>query len=1026
MLNFWNFFIKNKAFSYVFVVALTIAGVSSVFSIPKESAPEIIIPMAIVNTVYPGATADDMEKLVTNKIEKALSNSLDDVKNITSTSKDSVSSVVVEFQTGTDMTKAISDVKDEVGKVSDLPKDSEDPSVIEINYADRPVMLISVSSDLPIKGLISLSKEVENKLESISGVSDVVVSGIPKKEVQVVVRKTALEQFGINLNDVVSSIGVSNSAVPVGNIELGGVDYTVKFEADIKNTFDIKDVAVFSKSGQAVYLRDIAFVSDGVSDSSSLTRVSVDGEPALVSATLSVYKRSGGDITKIAKNIREELGNMQKNGGLLSNSNVAISFDNGELVKKDLTNLSQSGLQTIILVMVTLILAIGFREAFVAGFAIPLSFLIAFWALYIFDNTINFISLFALILSVGILVDSAIVITEGIHTRIKKGFSNEEAVRETVREYHIPLSAGTMTTVAAFFPLFFISGIVGEFIKGIPFTVIFVLLASLFVALGILPIIASRFLGGNKKEGKLSEKQEYYTNKIQNWYKTKISGIVGNKRKEKRFLVGIVLAFIIVLTFPFTGFVKVVFFPEDDLDFLYINAQMPAGSTLEQTDFAIRSIEEVLYEQKDLDNFVTTIGETSNFDQSGNLVGERFANIVLNLKKDRSGTSSEILEDIRKSLGGVNNIEFRVLAPTSGPPVGAPVVINFFGDNFNALEDALTKAEDILKKIPGTTQIDNSLKNDSTEFVLDINREKIVELGLNPVIVAQTLRTAIYGTKATVIRENGDDIDVVVKLDLNSDFRTPHETNKANIDDIKQIPIITQNGTVLVGSLINADVNKGRSSISHKDEKRVVSITSEIANGYNARDILSEFEAKIKNVDLGGVKYEFAGENEESNQSFADMGVALIAGVLLMMIILILQFNSYKKAIFIVTIVPLSLIGIFVGLAITRLPLSFPSIMGFIALSGIVVNNSIILIDTIDTLRRKNPNLSKREAVIEGSTGRLRPIFLTTITTILGVAPLIFAAAIWAPLAFAIMFGLAFSVVITLVLVPVLYDRYIR
>lgn len=923
MLKFWNFFINNKAFSYVFVLALTIAGISSVFSIPKESSPEVIIPVAIINTIYPGATADDIEKLVTNKIEKSLSNSLEDVKTITSTSKESVSSVVVEFETGTDMKEAISDVKDEIDKISDLPEDAEDPSVIEINYADQPVMLISISSDLPVKGLINLSEDVESKLEGISGVSDVIVSGIPEREVQVVVRKTALQQFGININDVVSSIRSANSAVPVGSIELGDVDYTVKFEADIKSTSDIKDVAIFAKSGQAVYLRDIAFVSDGVSDSSSLTRVSVGGEPALVSATLSVYKRSGGDITKIAKDIRAELANMQNSGGILENSSVAISFDNGEYVKRDLTNLSQSGLQTIVLVMIILVLAIGFKEAFVAGFAIPLSFLIAFWALYLFDNTINFISLFALILSVGILVDSAIVITEGIHTRIKKGLSNNEAVKETVAEYHIPLSAGTMTTVAAFFPLFFISGIVGEFIKGIPFTVIFVLLASLLVALGILPIIAARFLDSNKDESTLSKKQEYYTNKIQNWYRNKISSIVGDKRKEKRFLVGIILSFIIVLTFPFMGFVKVIFFPEDDLEFLYINAQMPAGSTIEQTDFAIRSIEEILYEESSLDNFVTTIGETSNFDQNGNLVGERFANIVLNLKKDREKTSSQILEDVRESLNFIDSIEFRVLAPTSGPPVGAPIAINFFGDDFDKLEIALSKAEDVLKNIAGTTQIDNSLKNDSTEFVLNIDRERIVELGLNPVFVAQTLRTAIYGTEATVIRENGEDIDVVVKLDLNSNFRTPHDTNRANIDDIKQIPIVTSNGTVLVGSLIDADINKGRSSISHKDEKRVVSMTSEVEEGYNTREILSEFEKQMEGVNLEGVVYEFAGENEESNQSFADMGLALIAGVVLMVVILILQFNSYKKAVFIVSIVPLSLIGIFVGLAITRLPLSW-------------------------------------------------------------------------------------------------------
>jgi multidrug efflux pump subunit AcrB len=1021
MYRFWAFLATKKSFSLLVITALVLTGIYSVFVIPKESSPEVQIPIAVISTPFPGASTEDVETLVTKKIEDRLSSTLSDIDEITSSSSEGVSVVVVQFNAQADIDRSITEVKDEIDTViPELPSSAEDPIVSEVDLVDQPVIVISVSSDLPVTEFIELSNYIESELEAISGVSRIEKSGLPERETQVIVSRDALRQFNVRLVDVVGAIAGSNSSLPIGSIETSGVSYAVRFEGNITDPAELNDIAILNIAGEPIYIRDIAFVSNGVSDQTTTSRISIEGEPAQQALTLSIYKKSGGDITRVTSAVRDRLEKLENE--ITADIEMLISYDLGDFVRTDLISLSTTGLQTILLVFAILLISIGWREAVVAGLAIPLSFLIAFVGLYYSGNTINFISLFSLILAIGILVDSAIVITEGMHTKLEHVESPTKAALYTIKEFHKPLISGTMTTIAVFAPLFLISGITGEFIASIPFTIIFILLASLFVALGVVPLI-STFVLKQKNGNKLSKIRSKYTERLKIWYVKSLNKIIGDRKRENRFMQILVVLFVISAALPIVGIVKTAFFPQDDSDFLYAELRMPKGTILEETDLTTRRLESLLYEEPNITSFATTIGSGSAFGGGGS--GEEIANITILLDEEREETSTEILERLRENAKTISRADIYLSQPASGPPVGAPVLIRFLGDDLNELSMVADEAKTILEEIPGAIDVETSLEEGAIDFVFTIDRSKASSVGLDVGTIASTLRTAIHGTKATTIKSSTNDIDVIVKLAVNADYQTPHDTNRVTPDAIRTIEIATPKGPVLLGSVIDVSIKKTPVAIEHQDGTRVAEVSANVADGYYASDVLGAFMERSDAISLPeNITMSIGGENEEVNQSFKDMGAALFVGILLILAILVLQFNSFRYAFFIIVIVPVSLIGIMFGLMITRQPLSFTSVMGYIALSGIVVNNSIILIDKINSLRQEKPGRDIANVVVEGSASRLRPILLTTFTTVIGIVPLTYASATWAPLAFAIIFGLSFAVLVTLVLVPIIYVRW--
>lgn len=1022
MHSLWIFFLKRRPFTYMVIFTLTLVGLYSLVSISKESAPEVVVPIGVVTTTLRGASAEDTEKLITNKLEDDVAN-IENIDKVTSTSLEGVSIVTAQFLASANIDKSLQDLKEAVDHAKiDFPKEADQPNVIKINFADQPVLIVSISVDTPAGALAKLGDDLKDEMKKVPGVSKVSVSGTRAKEVQVVVRKEALEKYNVRVDQVIAALSGANASFPIGNITVANVDYPIKFAGSIDEPSQIPDITISSNNGVPVYLRDLAYIVDGLETPKSYSRASVAGAPSSQALTLYVYKKSGGDVTKIVTNVRTKIEDLKLS--LLSGANVVISIDQGAKVQKDLTELSRVGLETVALVMLMLFLTIGWRESVVAALSIPLSFVIAFIGLYVSGNTINFLSLFSLILAIGILVDSGIVVTEAIHTRIKVYGNAEDAAIASIKEYAWPLIAGTMATVAFFFPLFFLSGIVGQFVASIPFTIIFVLIASIFVALGLVPLIAVLFTKEHKSM--FEEKQEKYFEISKEWYKKFLGKILDNKKLQNRFLILMGVGFVAAILLPVFGLVKVQFFPGGNEDFFYIQVEKPQGTPLGATDLSTREVEEVLYADPDIDSFVTTVGQSSSLSQTGPSSNSKLANITVMLNKKRTKTSTEVVEELRKKLAPITSADVRVEQASGGPPSGAPITLKFVGENINDLALAADRAQSLLESIPGTLDIQTSQRNDGTQFEIAIDRNKAAQVGLSAAQVAQTLRTAVSGNISTTIKKPEKDMDVVVKLNLNPNFINPEDTTKTTIDSILQIPIATPAGTILMGSLISTHVSESRATINHENRKRIATVSSQIKTGYTAIDINNEFkkraESELKIPD--GVTIDYAGESADVNKSFKEMGLALLAGIMLTLAIMILEFNSLRFPIYLIFVIPLSLIGVLAGLSISGQTLSFSSVLGVIALAGVIINHAIILLDSVIHLLRKNTGKPLRDVIIEAASVRLRPIFLTTITTVFGMIPLTTASPLWGPLAFSIMFGLMFAMILTLLLVPVLFYRW--
>lgn len=1080
----WEFFIRNNKFAYLFLVALIGVGAYSLLSIPKESAPEVVIPVGVVTTALPGAPAADIETLVTNEIERGLS-SLENVAEITSVSREGVSSVTVEFEADADLDDSIQELKDEVDTIApDLPDDAEEPNVSEVNFVDQPIMTIAVSADLSDFAFNALANDLENELESISGVSRVALSGVRDREVSVIVDQTALERYNLTLNEVVNGLRNANITFPIGQIENDGISYNVAFEGDITDSSQIDSVAVADRGGQPVYIRDIATVEDGLAPATSLSRLSLAGEPSQNSISIDVYKQSGGDITSIARSVNEQIESLKASGELLDGIETATVLDSGQQIETDLIRLTTSGLQTVVLVILLLVVAIGWREGLLAGTAIPLSFLFGFIGLYFSGNTINFLSLFSLILGIGILVDSAIVMVEGINRRMKDDptIDKQEAAMRAIRDFRAPLISGTLTTVSMFVGLFVVSGVIGQFIASIPFTLIFLLFASLFVALAILPLLAAGFLK-RRSATRFEQQQVAYAQRLERWYQGKLATFLESETKQHTFLAALFAALVFALSLPINVFagvvaaplvyvltyrlfrwqartgvadwkrallwfpgvlliaglsfgimgrvlpsynpVAVTFFEQGDVDYVIVEIENPEGTTKEVTDVDTRRVEEFLYDEPDIASFTTTVGSGSQFGSGGS--GEKFANIFVNLNADRERTSTEIVEHLRQELAPLNDIKVTVTQPSDGPPTGAAVIVKFLGDDLDEITRLANESVRIMESVPNTVNVESSTNNNSTEFVLELDRAKAASLGLDPFTVSQTARTAVFGTEATSLTTLEDDIDVVVRLNIDNAERVTADTaNQTTIDALEDLTIQSPTGPVPLSTIVDVSLRESSSVIRHEDGMRVVSVTADVDEGGNARDVQMQAVERIESelaIPENVVLSTGGGETEESNEAFTEMFLALLVGVTLMIGVLTLQFNSYLHTRYVLTILPFSLIGILVGLALTMNPLSFPSIMGFIALSGIVVNNAILLIDMMNQLRREDPERDLKDIIVTTAGNRLRPILLTTLTTVIGMVPLTYAGDIWSPLAYAVMFGLVFSVFITLVLIPVLYLR---
>jgi len=1007
------------------MVVLFLGGAYAVSAIPKESTPDIAIPLGIVSTALPGASASDVERLVTDKIEDSVLG-VENVSKVTSSSGAGFSNVSVEFNASADIDKSIQLLKEAVDKAApELPEEATDPVVSDVNFADQPILIVAISGNLAPAELTALGEIARDEIERVPGVSQVTLSGVRQREVQVIVRQAKLQEYGLTTSQVLRAIQEAGVGAPAGAITVNGVDYAVRFEAGVESTEDVAMVAIPGPGGSTLHVYDVADVVDGLEDPTSFSRVSVDGEPANPSLTLTVSKSRGGNIVATANAVKDTIEEMTIDG-VLAGTEAVVSYDGAKEVGDSLTELTRAGLETIALVLIVLLLTLGWREALVAAASIPLSFLIAFIGLLFAGNTLNNVSLFSLILAIGILVDSGVVVVEAFHTRLRTLGNPRDAAIAAIREYSLPLIAGTFTTIVVFVPLFFLSGIVGKFLASIPFTVIFVLLASIVVALGFVPLLSIMFVKATHT--KAEARQERYNRAAQAWYRTFLGNLLQDRKGQSRFMWVMGLLFIVALALPATGIVKSIFFPGADSDFVYLEIERPQGTALLETDVAVREVEEILYTMEGIESFVTVVGSGSSF--SGSIdgsagSGSQIGNVTINLPEHRDETSAEFVTRLREELRPVTSAVITVGEPANGPPASAPVSITFVGDDLDELMRTADRAAQVLADIPGTVNINASTKTSGAEFVVALDGAKAADAGVSAFAVADTLRTALFSAKATSIRTGTDDIEVRVKLDVNTAYRDPSETTRTNIDAVRSLQIAGTKGSIPLSTVATISYEPAQTAINHEAGHRITTVTAEVAPGENAIEAGAEFARRFTPDKLGeGVTMQSGGASEDVAESFTELFLALIAGAALMLCILILEFNSLRHSFYLLLLIPLSLIGVHAGLALMGQPLSLTSMLGVIALAGVIINHAIILMDSIARIHREQEHLPLREVVIEAATSRLRPIVLTTVVTVVGMIPLTLASPFWAPLAFAIMFGLAFSLLLTLVLVPILYYRW--
>ncbi len=1023
---FKNIFMENYRVIYLLMAAVLIFGLLAVVEMPKESAPEVDIPVVVVTTPFAGAGAENIEELVTRPIESQLSG-ISEVDSINSSSQQGLSTVIVQFDVSADSSEMVTEVRNRVGRArSDLPEEAGESNIQKISFSDVPIMRMAMAGPFEPAELKVYAEQLKEELESISNVSQVSLLGAPEREVQVKIDSDRLQELSLSPEVVIGALAAANVDLPIGSIETGGSIYSLRLDGQVVSSSDIRNIPVSQRGSALITIDDVAEVEDCFSPIGNISRFSIGGSTPEATISLQIFKESGqGDILTIADAAEERIESLLANG-FPEDIGVEIIQIDADNIRSDLNTLMSGGFLTVIIILLILTLFIGWREALQASLVVPFSFLSAFIFIEAFGLTINFLTLFSLILSLGILVDASIVVTESIFQKRSSGLTGSEAAQETVKDFQAPLIAGTLTTVFVFAPMLLVGGVMGEFIKSIPITVSAVLIAALFVAMVFITTIAARFLVKPPKKtevgllgiGKVMDR-------VSVWYQQRLDEILKKKRSSYIMLGVISGVFIIATSLPFIGVVGVNMFPLPDSDTISIDVETPAGTPFESTSDIIRPIEEMLASDPNVASFLAVVGQSSeagsiDIVQAGD---SNKAGITATLKDEKRPTSREIVSEYRNALRDWDGGEVRVSQPEAGPSAESAVRINLTGNDLENLESAARESADVLRSIEGTENVDDGIQATAGEFVIDVDRSVAARYGLSSSDIAKYLRTSLFGRSATELKVLEDEIDVIVLNDLGKNRNRIGSAIPVDVSFIENMTIETERGPVVLDTFIDVSLKPGRSTIDRRDGDRIIALTSDVAGGFNAQSIVKEFQEQIKEKELPpGVEIGYGGEVEEIQESFVDLARVMLIGVLMIFILMVLQFKSYIQPFFIMATIPLALTGVFLGLALVRQPISFPGFIGIVALAGIVVNNAIILIDTINKNCMREQCV--KDSILEAARSRFRPVILTTITTVFGLLPLIFVSPEWAPVAYSIIFGLIYATVLTLVVIPVLYDRF--
>ena len=1020
-----NTAIKNRTTVAVLMVLIVFAGVYNYISLPRESFPDVQIPMILVTTNYEGVSPQDIETSITMKLEEKLSG-IKGLKEMISSSAEGVSQITLEFDPDIVIEDALQYVRDRVDLAKpELPnvKECDEPVISEINLAEFPIVMINISGKISPVRLKGIADRLEDELEKIPGVLECDVLGALEREIRLEIDPDRLAAYQLTTAEIMRVIPSENVNISAGGLETPGVKFNIRIPAEFTDPGEVNHLPLTTRDGRTIYLADIMKIRDTFKDRTTYARL--NGRETI---TVAVKKRIGVNIIPIADRIKIVLNEFRKRCPKAVDFETTLDQSNDiRSMIKDLENNILSGL---ILVVIVLVLFMGWRTSTIVAMAIPLSMLISFVIIQLLGYTLNMMVLFALIMALGMLVDNAIVIVENIYRHAQMGYNRIEAAMKGTSEVAWPVITSTATTLAAFGPLMFWPGVMGSFMKYLPITLTITLSCSLFVAMVISPTVCSVVSGGVKK------KPDNKHHPFVAGYRLILSAALRHRRLTLALAAIMLLGMFVVYGIFNHG---ILFFPEMDPNRCIINIRCPQGTNIRETNRITSIVEGRIEPDRDkyeLKYIVANVGSAGGgqvlFGSTG---GAHVSNLTLIFHDydRRKGSSAEAIKQIRKAVSDIPGAEIKVEKEEGGPPVGEPVTIRIIGENFKKLEKIADRIKHIIEDVPGLVNLRSDQEGAKPELPMIVDRRRASMLGVNTRVVGLFLKTTIFGREVGKYRQFNDEYDITVRLP---------QSQRSDIEDIFRLRVPNSLGTPIpLSSLGDFTYAGGFGTISRIDQKRVVTITAGAEGRLNA-DVLADVREKLKNFELDE-EYEirYVGESKDQLEAQEFLSKAFVVAMLLIVMILVAQFNTLSVPLIIMVTVLLSMFGVLGGLLICKMP--FSTIMtgiGVISLAGIVVNNAIVLLDCTRQLQRSG--MDAVQAAVKAGATRLRPVLLTATTTILGLVPMATGVSFdfhqmtlctksessqwWASMAIAIIFGLACATILTLVVVPTLYVSLYR
>ncbi|MEJ6613512.1 MAG: efflux RND transporter permease subunit [Saprospiraceae bacterium] len=1099
----------------VFLVSFMILlfGLQSYQKMPKQQYPDASMPTIFVNTPYFGNSAEEIENLISRPIEKELEG-VEGIKSVNSTSIQDFSVIVAEFDASLEMSEVLRKTKDAVDKAkSELPTDlKKDPEILEINFSEIPIVTVNVSGDYSPDELRAYAEQLENKIELIKEVSKVQMRGQQEREMKIDVDLNKMQSLKVSFIDIENAVKTENLTMSGGEIVKNGFRRAVRIVGQFTSDIELENIIVKSEKQRPIYLKDIATVKYGYKERTSYARS--DGYPVI---SLDVIKRKGKNLLAAADELKIVLA--QEVNELPSDLKVSLFNDQSVNTRNEVSNLENSIISGVILVILVLLFFLGLRNASFVGIAIPLSMLMGILFLYVSGTTMNIVVLFSLILALGLLVDNGIVVVENIYRYMQDGYSSIEAAKFGTGEVAWPIIASTATTLAAFLPLAFWPGIMGEFMKFMPITLMLVLGSSLFVALVINPVLTSRFM---KVDAQADERSGYITKRrnvfigiaimllmavaghiikidwirnlmvlaaaisalnffvlrpgaflfqnsmmprLEKFYNRFVTFALDGIKPILFFLGTFILLFASGVLFAVKT-PKVTFFPSADPIYINTFIELPLGVDIEKTNEITKEVEtkvlQILEKNEQIvEAVLTQIGENTsdpNQPPEPGLTPHK-ARITVNFvpTQDRGGVSTkEILNEIRGSIKNYAGVKIFVDKNADGPPTGKPINLEIRGDNIDTLVTLTARVKALINNLPieGIEGLNADVNIGKPELLIDIDRAAARRYELSTFSISDALRTSVFGKEVSKYKDGEDEHPIMLRL---SEKYRNDENKLINQKVTFRNPANGQIVQVPISAVATFNYSSTYSSIRRLDGQRVITLSSNLLDGYNANEIVTELQNEMSSFDLPeGYTYEFTGEQQQQAEDMAFLGGALLLAVFLIFIILVTQFNSIISPFIVILSIVFSLIGVLLGYVLTGSTISviFTGV-GIISLAGVVVNNAIVLIDYINLLIRNKsddqglsstdelPYHEIKNSIIEAGGTRLRPVLLTAITTVLGLIPLALGinfnfftliseldpqyfsggdnTAMWGPMAWTIIYGLTFATFLTLVVIPVMY-----